>query len=60
MKELIKNDLIKARKLCKMFRFTNDLNSINVGGKFESNFSKIYPEELQLGKENTAKREARF
>ena len=60
MKELKKNDLIKARKLCNIFRFIDDLNSINDGGKFEGNYSNIYPEELQLGRENTDKLEASF
>ena len=58
MNELKKNDLIKARKLCNIFRFIDDLISINDGGKFESYYSNIYPEELQLGKENTDKHEA--
>ena len=56
MNELKKSDLIKARKLCNIFRF----NSINDDGEFESNYSNIYPEELQLGKENTDKHEASF
>ena len=55
-----KNDLIKARKLGNTFRFINDLSSINDGGEFESNYSNIYPAELQLGKENTDKHEASF
>ena len=41
MSELKKNDLIKVRKLCHMFRFIDDFNSINGGGKFESNYSNI-------------------
>ena len=60
MNELKKSDLIKARKLCNIFRFIDDLNSINDGGEFESNYSNIYPEKLQLGKENTDKHEASF
>ena len=60
MNELPKNDLTKARKLCNIFRFTDDLNSINDGGEFESNYSNIYPEEFQLGKENIDKLEASF
>ena len=60
MNELKKNDLIKARKLCNILRFVNDLNSINDGGQFESSYSNIYPEELQLDKENTDKHEASF
>ena len=53
------NDLIKARKLCNIFRFI-DLNSITDNGKFKSNYSNIYPEELQLCKENTDKHKASF
>ena len=53
MNKLKKNYLIKARKLCNIFRFIDDLNSINDGGELESNYSNMYPEELQLGKENT-------
>ena len=60
MNKLKKNDLIKARKLCNIIRFIDDLNSINDGGEFESNYSNIYPEELQLGKVNTDKHEASF
>ena len=60
MNELKKNDLIKARKLCNIFRFIDDLNSINDGEEFESNFSKIHHEELQLNRENTDKDEASF
>ena len=48
--ELKENDLIKARKLRNVFRFIDDLNSVNDGGEFESNYSNIYPEQLQLGK----------
>ena len=50
----------KKKRLCNIFRFIDDLNSINDGGKFESNYSNIYLEELQLGKENTDKHEASF
>ena len=60
MKELKKNDLIKARKLGNIFGFIDDLNSVNDSGEFESNYSNIHPEELQLGKENSDKHEASF
>ena len=60
MNELKKNDLIKARKLCNIFRFIGDLNPINDDGEFESNYSNIYSEELQLGKVNTDKHETSF
>ena len=51
MNDLKKNDLIKARKLCNIFRFFDDLNSINDSGEVE---------ELQLSKENTDKHGASF
>ena len=54
------NDLIKVRKLSNIFRFLDDLNSINDSGEFESNYSNIYREELQLGEGNTDKHEASF
>ena len=50
MNKIKTNDLIKARTFCNIFRFIDDLNSINDDGEFESNYSNIYPEELQLGK----------
>ena len=34
--------------------------SINVGGEFGSNCYNIYPDELELGKENTDKYETVF
>ena len=60
MNEFKKNDLITARKFCNIFRFIDDLNSMHDGGEFESNYSNIYPEKSQLGKENTDKHEASF
>ena len=60
MNKLKKNDLNKARKLCNIFKFIDDLNSINDNGEFESNYSDIYPGELELGRENTDKHEASF
>ena len=60
MNQLKKNDIIKARKLCNIFRFIDYLNSNNDAGEFESNYSNIYPQELQLGKGNTDKRETSF
>ena len=45
MNELKKNDLIKARKLCNIFRFIDDLNLINDDEEFESNYCSKYPEE---------------
>ena len=60
MHKLKKDDLIKAIQLCNIFRFIDDLNSINDGGEFESNYCDIYRDELELCKENTDKHEAGF
>ena len=60
MKELKKNHLIKARKICNIFRFIDDLNAISDGVEFESIYCYIYPEELGLGKKNTKRHEASF
>ena len=60
MKELMKKDLMQARKFSNLFRFIDDLSAINDGGLFENNFKDIYPEELELGKENTSNNEASF
>ena len=60
MNELKENYLNKERKICHIFRFKDDLNSINDSGEFQSNYSNIYHEELLLGKENTDRYEANF
>ena len=39
MNELKKKDLIRAMKLCNVFRFIDDLNAINDAGEFEKTFS---------------------
>ena len=38
-----KNDLIRDRKLCNMFRFIDGRNVINNGGEYDNNFKDIYP-----------------
>lgn len=48
IKDLHKKDWITARKLCHVFRFIDNLNTINDAGIFESNLRDIYPEELEL------------
>ena len=42
-----------AGKLCNVFCFIEDLNAINDAEIFESNFKDIYPEELELRRENS-------
>ena len=60
MTKLKKNDLIKARKHCDIFRFIDDINSTNDGWEIESNYCNIYPKESEPGKEHTDKHEASF
>ena len=49
-------DQIRAKKVCNLFKFIDDRNVINDGGKFENNFRGIYLEELQLSEENSKSR----
>ena len=52
IKDLQKKDLTRVRKLFNVFCFTDGLNTINDDGIFESNFTNVYPEELELHREN--------
>ena len=48
-----KTNNILARKFGQVFRYIDDLLALNDGNSFETHFKDIYPEELQLNKENT-------
>ena len=58
--ELKKNDLVAARKFGNTFRFIDDLNVVNDGGYFNQHFHEIYPEEMELSKENKGNEKASF
>jgi hypothetical protein len=45
---LIKEDRVKAKHFHAVFRFIDDLCSMNDGGEFGKVFTDIYPDELQL------------
>ena len=47
-------------KFGNIFLFIDDLNAINDNGEFEKNIENIYPEELELKKENIEYTEATF
>jgi hypothetical protein len=47
-----KTDNILARKFGQVYRYIDDLLALNDGKSFEKYFKTIYPEELQLNKEN--------
>ena len=47
-----KTDNVLARKFGQVFRYIDDLLALNDGKSFETYFKDIYPEELQLNKEN--------
>ena len=55
-----KRDLQKARMFSNTFRFIDDLCALNDKGEFERNCKQIYPEELELKKENIGHHEASF
>ena len=52
MKNLIKTDRVLAKHFHAIFRFIDDLCSINDGSEFGNIFKDIYPEELELEKEH--------
>ena len=58
--KLKKEDLAKARKFGNTFRFIDDLCTLNDGGEFEKHYREIYPEEMQLSKENKGNKNASF
>ena len=60
MTKLKKNDLIKARKHCDIFRFIGVLNSTNDGWEIDSHYCNLYAKESEPGKEHTGKHEASF
>jgi len=50
--QLKKENIIKARKLANVFRFIDELCTINDNDLFENNFKSIYLAEMELKKEN--------
>ena len=53
VRNLKKENLMKARKFSHTFRFIDDLIAINDNDQFLHSFKEIYPEELQLNLENS-------
>ena len=52
LENTFKSKYIVANKLGKTYRLIDDITSINPDGYFESHFNDIYPDSLQLNKEN--------
>ena len=50
MNKLKKNDPVKAKKLCNIFRFIDDFICTNDDGEFKNSYFSIYPEGLKLDK----------
>ena len=48
-----KSKYLIAKKLCKTFRLIDDITSVNSDGCFETYFNLIYPESLELNRENS-------
>ena len=49
-----------ARKFGQVFRYIDDLLALNDGKSFETYHKEIYPEELQLNKENDGYTQSTF
>ena len=60
LKSIRKTNNTLARKFGKVFRYIDDLLALNDGLSFESFYSEIYPEELQLNKENEDNTQTNF
>ena len=52
LKSIKKTNNILARKFGQVYRYIDDLLALNDGHSFETFFKDIYPEELQLNREN--------
>ena len=52
IKKMRQTNNVLARKFSHTFRYIDDLLTINDGGMFDRYYKEIYPEELQLKKEN--------
>mgnify|MGYP001792462320 CR=1 FL=1 len=52
IKRMRKTNNLLARRFTHTFRFIDDLLAINDGGMFENYYKEIYPQELELKKEN--------
>ena len=48
MNEVKKNDLIRVKRLCDIFRSIDHLSFINDDAAFEISYRNIYPKELDL------------
>ena len=55
-----KKNNVLARNFGRVFRFIDDLIAINDGNEFEKYYSEIYPNELELKKENIVNAETTF
>ena len=60
LKKVQKTNNTLARKFGNVFRYIDDLLALNDGKSFESYYHQIYPEELQLNKENEDDNETNF
>ena len=60
LNKMKKENNVLARKFGGMFRYIDDLLAVNDGGEFEKHCSEIYPEELELKKENIVNTKTSF
>ena len=60
LRKLQRSDLRRAKSFSNIYRFIDDLIALNDNKDFESCYKEIYPEELELGKENEGYQNASF
>ena len=60
LKSIKKTNYTLALKFGQVYRYIDDLVALNDGLSFEAYFKDIYPEELQLNKENTTNTSTSF
>ena len=57
---LLKTDPVRAQKFRHVFRFIDDLLSLNDDGEFAKSFCEIYPPEMEIKKENDSDTSASY
>jgi hypothetical protein len=60
LQDLKKTDPIRARRFVNVFRYIDDLISINDRDEFLNSYLSIYPPQMKLTKENSSHKEATF
>ena len=60
LNQMKKQNTVLSRKFGRVFRYVDDLLAVNDGDEFEKHYLEIYPNELELKKENSINTETSF